>query len=216
MAMQKVGIIGSGQVAKTLAAGFVKHGYTVMIGSRNTDKLEEWKTKTKLDVSIGSFEEAADFGQMLVLSVKGNGAEKLVQLLRPRLEGKTILDTTNPIADAPPENGVLKFFTDLNNSLMENLQRIAPDANFVKCFSCVGNALMVNPSMTEGKPSMFICGDSESAKSETKTLLEKFGWDVADMGKATAARAIEPLCMLWCIPGFLNNSWGHAFSFIRR
>jgi predicted dinucleotide-binding enzyme len=126
------------------------------------------------------------------------------------------LDTTNPIAEVPPENGVLKFFTTLDDSLMERLQKISPLANFVKCFSCVGNTLMVNPKMNEGNPTMFICGNNESAKKEALQLLDQFGWDVSDMGKATAARAIEPLCMLWCIPGFLNNSWNHAFSLIKK
>jgi predicted dinucleotide-binding enzyme len=213
---KKAGIIGSGAVAKTLAAGFAKIGYDVMIGSRDPKKLEEWKSKANLSIHTGTFEDTADFGDLLVLAVKGSVAEKVVQSLASGLSGKTVLDTTNPIAEVPPENGVLKFFTTLDDSLMERLQKISPLANFVKCFSCVGNTLMVNPKMNEGNPTMFICGNNESAKKEALQLLDQFGWDVSDMGKATAARAIEPLCMLWCIPGFLNNSWNHAFSLIKK
>ena len=54
---------------------------------------------------------------------------------------------------------------------------------------------------------MFICGNDDDAKKTVAGILEQFGWEVADMGKAEAARAIEPLCMLWCIPGFLRNDW---------
>ena len=125
-----------------------------------------------------------------------------------------MIDTTNPIADAPPVNGVLRFFTDLDDSLMERLQREFPDARFVKAFNSVGNARMVDPEFAGGRPTMFICGNDEPAKATVTEILDQFGWDVADMGKAEAARAIEPLCMLWCIPGFLRNEWTHAFALL--
>jgi predicted dinucleotide-binding enzyme len=132
------------------------------------------------------------------------------------LRGKTVIDTTNPIADAPPVNGVLKFFTSLEDSLMERLQRLAPEVHFVKSFSCIGGPLMVNPDFGGPKPTMFICGNDDGAKSEVRTILDRFGFDVADMGKVEAARAIEPLCILWCIPGFLTSNWMNAFSFLRK
>ncbi len=125
------------------------------------------------------------------------------------------MDTTNPLADAPPQNGVLRFFTDLNESLMERLQKKAPAAHFVKVFSCVGNVFMVNPKLPGGPPTMFICGNDKGAKAAVKGILEQFGWDTADMGAVEAARAIEPLCMLWCIPGLTQNSWTHAFKLLR-
>jgi hypothetical protein len=95
------------------------------------------------------------------------------------------------------------------------LQKQAPDARFVKVFSCVGNAFMVNPAFPGGPPTMFICGNDAGAKADVRTVLDQFGWEAADMGTAEAARAIEPLCMLWCIPGFRQNSWGHAFKLLR-
>jgi 8-hydroxy-5-deazaflavin:NADPH oxidoreductase len=150
-----------------------------------------------------------------VLTVKGTVAEKLVKELSGDLRGKLVIDTTNPIAEGPPENGVLKFFTDLNGSLMEKLQRMAPEANFVKAFSCVGNSRMVDPQFADGKPTMFICGNSEAAKKDVSELLDQFGWESFDMGKDVAARAIEPLCILWCIPGFLRNQWTHAFKLLQ-
>jgi predicted dinucleotide-binding enzyme len=118
-------------------------------------------------------------------------------------------------ADTMPVKGVLSFFTKMNESLMERLQLIAPSANFVKAFSCVGNALMYKPSFAE-KPTMFICGNNSQAKETVSTILGEFGWDVADMGAVEAARAIEPLCILWCIPGFKDNSWFHAFRLLKQ
>jgi 8-hydroxy-5-deazaflavin:NADPH oxidoreductase len=63
---------------------------------------------------------------------------------------------------------------------------------------------------------MFICGNDEAAKRTVRGILDQFGWETADLGKAEAARAIEPLCMLWCIPGFLRNEWAHAFKLLRQ
>jgi predicted dinucleotide-binding enzyme len=164
---------------------------------------------------VGTFGEAAQFGELVVLAVKGTAAREALALAGDsNVAGKTVIDATNPIADAPPVNGVLKFFTNLDESLMEQLQKAFPNAHFVKAFSSVGNACMVNPQFQGGKPTMFICGNDEAAKAAVRAVLDQFGWDTADMGKAEAARAIEPLCMLWCIPGFLRNDWVHAFKLL--
>lgn len=126
------------------------------------------------------------------------------------------MDATNPIADEAPENGVLRYFTDINLSLMEKMQAATPEAKFVKVFSCVGSAHMVDPDFAGGKPTMFICGNDQDAKSQVTSILDQFGWEVEDMGAAEAARAIEPLAMLWCIPGLRKNSWSHAFKLLKK
>jgi len=150
-----------------------------------------------------------------VLAVKGSAAADVLKAAgAANLAGKTVIDTTNPIADAPPVNGVLQFYTSLDESQHERLQRAFPEIKFVKAFNSVGNAFMVNPQFKDGKPTMFICGNDEPAKKTVRTVLDQFGWETADMGQAEAARAIEPLCMLWCIPGFLRNDWAHAFKLL--
>jgi predicted dinucleotide-binding enzyme len=213
--MKKIGVLGSGAVGKVLADGFLKHGYEVMIGSREPGRLDGWRAAAGGRASLGTFGDAARFGDIVVLAVKGTAAEEVVRLCGvDPLAGKTVIDTTNPIADAPPVNGVLRFFTTLEDSLMERLQRLAPAARFVKAFSSVGNALMVNPQLAGGPPTMFMCGNDAAAKAEVKTILDQFGWGIEDMGGAEAARAIEPLCMLWCIPGFRQNRWRHAFKLL--
>jgi predicted dinucleotide-binding enzyme len=207
----KVGILGSGDVGKILAAGFLKHSHEAMIGTRTPDKLAEWGQKNPRG-QIGRFDDTAKFAELIVLAVKGTVAkDALLAAGVANLNGKIVIDATNPIADAPPVNGVLKFFTDLDESLMERLQREFESARFVKAFNSVGAACMVNPQFS-GTPTMFICGNDDAAKKAVAGVLAQFGWETADMGKAEAARAIEPLCMLWCIPGFLRNDWFHAFK----
>jgi predicted dinucleotide-binding enzyme len=214
---KKIGIIGSGIVGQTLANGFAKHGYEVMIGTNTPAKRDELKSKTGGRAAVGSFEETARFGEILVLATKGLAAESALKAAGiANLSGKTVIDTTNPIADAPPVNGVLQFFTTVNESLMERLQRLAPEARFVKSFNCIGNSSMVNPDFGAVKPTMFICGNSDEAKAEVKRILELFGFDIEDDGKVEGARAIEPLCILWCIPGFLGNRWTHAFALLKK
>lgn len=218
MKAHRVGVIGSGPVGQSLAAGFIKHGFEVMIGSRNPDNLKDWNESIGNKAKLGNFTDVAKFGEILVLAVKGNvAAEALKLAVVESLGGKIIIDTTNPIAEAPPENGVLKFFTSLDESLMERLQKSFPTANFVKAFNIIGNSLMVDPNFNGEKPTMFIAGNSIEAKNDVTEILEKFGFEVEDMGGAEGARAIEPLCMLWCIPGFLKNQWdGHAFRLLKK
>ena len=212
----KVGILGSGDVAKTLAGGFLRHGHEPMLGTRTPAKLADW-AKNNPKGRVGSFSDTAKFAELVVLAVKGTvAADALRGAGAANVAGKPVIDATNPIADAPPSNGVLKFFTNLDESLLERLQREFDKARFVKAFNSVGAGCMVNPQFPGGKPTMFICGNDDAAKQTVRGILDQFGWETADMGKAEAARAIEPLCMLWCIPGFLRNEWGHAFKLLTK
>ena len=211
----KVGVLGSGDVAKTLASGFLKHGHEVMAGSRDPSKLAQWAAQNP-GARTGSFADTAKFAELVVLAVKGAVAADALRLATAaNLAGKPVIDATNPIAESPPQNGVLRFFTNLDESLMERLQREFAEAHFVKAFNSVGAGLMVNPRFAGGTPTMFICGNDEGAKNIVRGILDQFGWETADMGKAEAARAIEPLCMLWCIPGFSRNEWSHAFKLLK-
>jgi predicted dinucleotide-binding enzyme len=215
--MQKIGIIGSSSVAQALGQGFLQLGHDVMLGSRDPQKLADWKEQAGEKARTGTFREAAAFGDLLVLAVKGTAAQKALEMAgAENLRGKTVIDTTNPIADAPPVNGVLQYTTSLGGSLMEQLQRSYPDTRFVKAFNSIGSPFMVNPDFGGEKPSMFICGNDEEAKSEISGILDRFGFEVEDMGQVEAARAIEPLAILWCIPGFRQNQWTHAFRLLKK
>lgn len=211
--MKKVAILGSGKVGETLADGFLKHGFAAMRASREPGKLEAWKAGAKGEAAIGTFADAAKWGEMIVIAVKGTAAESAVELAGiANLAGKTIIDATNPIADAPPDHGVIRYFTNANESLMERLQKKAPDAHFVKAFNSVGAHLMVNPAL---KGTMFICGNDAGAKQQVTDVLTKFGWETLDLGSVEAARPIEALCQLWCVPGMLRNDWAHVFKYVK-
>jgi 8-hydroxy-5-deazaflavin:NADPH oxidoreductase len=211
----KVGILGSGEVARALGAGFLKHGHDVMVGTRDPSKLEAWAGDHQ-GVAVASVAATAAYGEMLVLAVKGSvAADVLAAAGAGNLAGKTVIDATNPISDAPAVNGVISFFTSLDDSLMERLQAAFPDAHLVKAFNSVGNQHMVDPEFDDGPPTMFICGDHDDAKREAAAILEQFGWDVADMGAVEAARAIEPLCILWVVRGVMDGDWGHTFKLLR-
>ena len=211
--MSKVAILGSGPVGDALAKGFLDHGHAVMRASREPEKLAAWKDK---GAQLGTFADAARWGEILVLAVKGSAAEQVLdQCGLDNLAGKLVLDTTNPIADAKPDNGVIRYFTNANESLMERLQAKAPAAHFVKAFNSIGNAFMINPPF-QPTATMFICGNDAGAKAEATKILQSFGWDVADMGMVQSARPIEALCQLWCAPGMLRNDWAHAFKLLSR
>lgn len=213
---KKIGILGTGMVGQVLASGFMKHGHPVMIATRNPDKVADWLAKNP-GGTVGSHKEVAKWADILVLATKGTAAETAIRLCDSAdLAGKTVIDATNPIADAPPTNGVLHYFTTLEESLMERLQKVNAKANFVKAFNSVGNAYMVNPDFGGVKPTMFICGNDANAKQEVTAILDRFGWESEDMGGVEGARAIEPLCILWCIPGFARNQWNHAFKLLKK
>ena len=213
----KVGVIGSGVVGRVLAKAFLTEGHGVMLGTRNISKEEvvKWKKENEKGL-LGSFQETAQFGEIIVLAVSGLAVEDAINLAgKEHLSSKIIIDTTNPIAAVPPENGVLKFFTTLEDSLMERIQKILPGAKVVKAFNSAGNSFMYKPSFKGIIPTMFICGNDDEAKKTVSGILTSFGWETEDMGKVEAARAIEPLCILWCIPGFIRNQWTHAFKLLK-
>jgi predicted dinucleotide-binding enzyme len=219
MAKQKIGVLGSGIVGRTLATAFLQEGHDVMLSSRNAtkDELIAWRIQNPTGL-IGNFADAALFAEIVVLAVQGEYASNACSLADTNnLTGKVIIDATNPIShDVPPVNGVLHYFTPANESLMEQLQVQHPAAMFVKAFNSVGNAYMYKPDFNGVKPTMFICGNDAGAKQTVTEILHAFGWETADMGKVQSARPIESLCILWCAPGFNNNQWSHAFKLLKK
>lgn len=207
-----IGVIGSGTVGQVLAAGYAQKGHAVTIGTRSPEKLTSWKEKNPgVGISDVATAAAAD---VVIVAVAGLGATNAVESAGAALNGKVVIDACNPIAGAPV-NGFIPYFTGPNDSLMERLQALVPGARFVKAFNSVGNAVMIDPAFTAGRPTMFICGNDAAAKSTVTALLDEVGWDAEDVGGVEMARAVEPLCQLWCATGFLGRGWGHAFKVVR-
>ncbi len=213
----KIGILGTGDVGRALGSGFIKYGYEVKMGSRdaNNVKMKEWVDKSGANASGGTFADAAEFGDIIILATLWTGTENVIKLAgQKNLAGKVVIDTTNPLdfsKGMPP--GLALGHTDSGG---EQVQRWLPDSNVVKAFNIVGNAHMVNPDFDCGPPDMYICGNDEKAKQTTEEILKQFGWIVMDIGGIEGSRVLEPLCILWVIYGMKTNSWNHALKMLKK
>lgn len=210
----QIGVLGSGIVARTLASGLRTHGHEVVLGTRDPARLGDWN-REQLDIGVASFSEAAAFGDLLLLAVKGSVANRALRLAgTPNLSGKIVIDACNPLAETAPTHGVVRYFTSLDDSLMERLQKEFPTARFVKAFNSVGHSQLIAPQLANAAPTMFICGNDADAKRDVSALLEGLGWQAADMGMAESARAIEPLFMLWTAAAHRHGQTTHAFKWL--
>jgi 8-hydroxy-5-deazaflavin:NADPH oxidoreductase len=212
---KRVGILGSGDVAKALGRGFARHGYAVMLGTRDPSKLDAWKKEVGASGSVGSFTEAAEFGEIAILATQGGGTESAVDLAGPRSFGtKLVIDASNPLDFSHGMPPTLLFGT--TDSLGERVQRKLPDAKVVKCFNTVANAQMVDPKFSSGRPPMLICGNDAAAKRRTEELLRELGWSGAlDVGGIEGARWLEALVPLWVRAGAALGTFEHMFEAVR-
>ena len=197
LAKSRVGVLGSGEVGRCLAAGFRSRGHNVMIGSRNADKpeLREWRSGDGAGIEPGTFAQTAAHGELLVLAVLGNAAEEAISDAgHENFSGKVVIDTMNPLdfsGGLPPKLSITG-----EDSVGERVQRALPDARIVKAFNTIGNAYFVDPSFTEGQPTMLIAGDDEAAKRTVGDVLADFGWsDVVDIGGIEGSRELEAICI---------------------
>lgn len=218
----KIGILGSGPVGLTLGKGLIQTGHHVTIGTRNPSResLQQWLKKQGKQVAAGTFRQAAEFGELIIICTSWTGTKKAIEAAGIwNFKGKTIVDVTNPVdGKGPDENGRLNLVIGHTNSAGEQIQAwLPPDAQVVKALSCIGHQHMLTPEFKEGSPTMFIAGNQAEAKNTVIDLLNQIGWhDVADMGNIEMSRSIEHLSVLWSAYGFLNNSSGHAFKLLKK
>jgi len=211
----KVGILGSGDVGRALGKGFVSRQHEVKIASRtpNSDKLKTWINQVGRRASTGTFEEAAAFGDLLVLATNGSAVEAAIDLAKPQnFNGKLVIDVTNQLdfSRGPPP-GMLYSPSD---SLGQRVQRKLPSAKVVKCFNTVPNSQMVDPKFKDVE--MMICGNDPAAKQQTMKILKDFGWKGAiDLGGIENAGWLEAFVPLWARVGMSLNSWDHVFKVVR-
>jgi predicted dinucleotide-binding enzyme len=199
----RIAVLGSGQVGPALARGWTRHGHDVVIGTRQP-AVEGF--------AVAPPAEAVRDADLVVLAVRGSAAVELAGSLAAQLEGRVLVDATNPL---DMSGGGPALFVGTTDSLGEQVQRAAPGARVVKAYNTVGNALMVDPDLPGGPPTMFIAGDDAEAKDVVAALLRQTGWDVADMGGIAASRWLEAMCMAWVSYGATNGTWGHAFRLLR-
>ncbi|KAB1186883.1 MULTISPECIES: NADPH-dependent F420 reductase [Haloferax] len=214
METSRIGILGSGDVGRALGRGFARHGWDVKLGTRNPDELRTELGPTEADISVGTFAEAAAYGDVVILAVLGDAAEAVVELAgEANFSGKLVLDATNPLDFS---SGVPHLSLGGTTSLGERIQEALPEASVVKCFNTVSNMQMVDPEFEAGTPPMFICGNDDDAKTQTEAILVELGWPGAmDVGDITSARYLEALVPLWVRVGSNLGTWKHAFTAVQ-
>jgi 8-hydroxy-5-deazaflavin:NADPH oxidoreductase len=216
----KIGILGSGEVGRRLADGCIDLDHHVMIGTRNPEKeeLQNWidNPKYKENAFVGSFAEAASFGELIVLSTLWEGTENAINLaVSSNFNDKIVVDTTNPLEfakDSPP-----KLSLGYDKSAGEIIQSLLPNSKVVKAFNIVGNPHMIHPNFPGGPPTMFICSNFRDAKDIIiQELLTPFGWDTIDLGGIEQSRLLEPLAMIWITYYIQTGSGNHAFKLLKK
>ena len=216
LAQSRVGVLGSGEVGRRLAAGFSGRGHSVMIGSRDPGKAElrDWLTGDGAGIEAVTFAQTAAYGELLVLAVLGTAAEQVIAEAGPgNFSGKVVIDATNPLdfsGGFPPKLAIAG-----EDSLGERVQRALPEAKVVKAFNIIGSSYFVDPSFAEGKPTMLIAGDDAGAKRVVGDVLADFGWpDPIDLGGIEGARELEAICIAWVKVGGTRGAWDHGFKLL--
>ena len=214
----KIGVLGTGDVGKVLASGFIAEGHEVKLGSRDAanPKAVEWAEKNGPNASYGTFADAAKHADVVILATLWTGTLNALDLAgAENLAGKVIIDTTNPLdfsKGAPPTLAV-----GVTDSAGEQIQRHAPKAHVVKCFNTIGNPHMVKPSFPDGQPEMFICGDDDGAKKTVTDLCKELGWrGTVDIGGIVTSRYLEPMAMVWISYYFKTGSGTHALAMLHK
>lgn len=212
----RIGVIGSGDVGLKLADGFSELGHEVMVGSRDPaqQKLVSWSQRHGGKASVGTFEQTALFGEIIVIATLWAGTQSAIKLANPKnFSGKTVIDVTNPLDFS---KGMPTLALGFNDSAGETVQRLLPDSKVVKAFNIVGNPHMIHPEFECGPPTMFICGNSADSKKQVADILEKFGWESIDIGGIEESRLLEPLAMIWIRHYISTGTGNHAFKLLKK
>jgi predicted dinucleotide-binding enzyme len=213
----KIGLLGTGDVGRALGSGFVTLGHEVRMGSRSADneKALAWAEEMGPKASVGTFADAAAFGDIVILATLGVATENALKLAGPEnFRGKVVIDATNPLDTSggmPP-----KLAVSGDDSAGERVQRLLPDADVVKAFNTVGNPFMFRPEFPGGPPDMFICGNSEEARKTVAKILQDFGWGVVEIGGIEGSRYLEAMCIVWVRSALSCGSWNLAFKLLRK
>jgi predicted dinucleotide-binding enzyme len=192
----KIGILGTGMVGETLGTKFAQLGHQVKMGSRtaNNERAIQWTKAAGANASQGTFTDAANFGEMIFICLKGATFLEIASSLGQALAGKVVVDVSNPLDFS---SGSLSLSIGNTNSLGEEVQKALPGAKVVKSFNTVNCEVMVDPAKG-GNPTMFVCGNDAGAKKQFMDLIKTLGWrDLIDIGDITKSRGTEALMHLW-------------------
>jgi 8-hydroxy-5-deazaflavin:NADPH oxidoreductase len=213
----KIGILGSGEVGRTLAAGLAARGHEVFLGTRqpSAGRIADWQRNAGKGVRVGTFGETASAGELLILAINWGGMQNALGLAGAgSFKGKIVIDATNPL-DFNDIRSPRLAITD-GTSAGEQIQRWLPESMVVKAFNHIGALHMVNPDFPGGPPDMLICGNSRDAKNRVRLLAESLGWPVSDVGPIEMSRHLESLALLWIVHSISTGDREHAFKILEK
>ena len=187
----KIGIIGTGNVAKNLGKALTHKGYSVMFGSSDTAKAKELAGEMEHYATGGTVAHTVHYGEILVLAVPYREAEAVLRQ-SDNYKGKILVDCTNPLSGESSTSLALGHTT----SAAEEIAKLVPDAKVVKAFNTGFAEHIGSPYFGPNDASMFYCGDDADAKAATVSLIEASGFEAVDAGDLKSARLLEPLATL--------------------
>jgi 8-hydroxy-5-deazaflavin:NADPH oxidoreductase len=212
----RVGILGSGHVARVLGAAFAEHGHEVAMGTRTPDGEGALAFLEKVGDRgwVDTYAAVAEWCELAVFPPVWSAVAHVVELAGPEnLTGKVVVDVTNQFAQ--DSGGHMMLAVGPNDSAGETVQRLMPTSRVVKAFNMVGVDLMVSPQLPGGPPTMLIAGNDDNAKELVAEVLHDFGWESEDLGGIEASRAIEAVCLAWMYIGMRRGKWDHAFKLLK-
>jgi predicted dinucleotide-binding enzyme len=205
----KIGILGTGMVGEALGTKLVQLGHDVRMGSRSAtnESAAKWAKTAGAGASQGTFADAAEFGEVVFLCLKGDAELDVVRSVGDgKLKGKIVVDVSNPLDFSKGMPPSLIYCN--TNSLGEEVQKAVPSAKVVKALNIVNCEVMVDPNKSGDQPTMLVCGNDATAKGRIVALLKTFGWkDILDLGDITKSRATEMLLPAWLS---LMGTLGHV------
>ena len=213
LAPTRVGVLGTGEVGRRLAAGFSSRGHDVMIGSREPGKPElgEWLSGDGAGIEAGAFSETAAHGDLLVLAVLGNAAEQAIaDAGTERFAGKVVIDATNRMsfgADGPD--------IDTGSSNAEELAALLPEARVVKAFNTLFASHQADPIAQGVQLDGYVAADDDAARAVVLELVESIGLTPVAVGPLVRARQLEGLAFLNISLNIANGgSWQSGWKLV--
>ena len=209
----KYGVLGTGNVAQTIASKLIKLGHEVMLGSRDAknEKALKWVKENGTKAKCGTFAEASAFGERIFNCIKGIHSIDALKLAGiNNFKNKILIDLSNPYNY---NNGHISLDPKYSGTtcLGEEVQKLLPETKVVKTLNYLGFNLMTNPDQFNETLTGFYCGNDKNAKEEVVKILHDFGWkETFDLGDISMSRYTEMLGTFWVpVYGQLGNmNWG--------
>lgn len=196
----RIGVLGTGDVGRTIASRLVGLGHDVRMGARSAgnERAGSWAREAGSGAGRGTFADAAGHGELVVNCTAGSASlDALAAAGADSLAGKVLIDVANPLDFS---RGEVRLIVCNDDSLGERIQAAFPEARVVKALNTMTASVMVDPAALPGEHVAFVCGDDDAAKAGAAALLGEFGWPperVVDLGGIAAARGMEMYLPLW-------------------